>query len=1181
MKATINGRYTLHEKLGQGGMGIVHRATDRLTGETVALKQVLLPTEQTMFHSRPASQTNREVRLALAHEFQTLAGLRHPNIISVLDYGFDKDQQPFFTMSYLEEGQTILAAANGRSLPEKVNLLLQMLEALAYLHRRGILHRDLKPDNVLVVDSTVRVLDFGLAVAKEQATESVGSWLYMAPEVLLGQPATEASDLYTVGVLAYQLFANQHPFDLHADDAIGEILNGEPQWGNLSVGEALTAVIRALLAKAPADRPQTATQVILALNTAMGRAMPEETAVIRESYLQAATFVGREAEMAQLTATLAQVKQGQGAAWLIGGESGVGKTRLLRELETLALVDGFLVLRGQAVRDGGGLTYHIWREALRHLLITSPTVDSLTASVLLPLVPDIERLLGQEVQPAPAIEEGAAQVRLFTTIARLFRQQTQPILLLLEDLQWAEESLLPLPYLTRLVAKQAWFVIGTYRDDERPELPQLLPTMKLLTLPRLNDKSVAELTVAMLGKAGHQANLLALLQRETEGNTFFLVEIVRALAEEAGQLAAIGRAQLPQSLMPEGIQTIINRRLQRVPKVAQPLLLQAAVAGRRLDLALLRNLAPDLDVDSWWLSVCAETAVLEVQGNQWQFSHDKLREGLLAQTQPTTLRQYHRQIALGLEKLYGDDANHAAQLAYQWGQAGQIIQERHYTFLAGSHAATQYANEEALNYFTRTLTLTPSADLKGQYEAHLAREQIYNLLARREAQAADLEQLAQLAARLADPSRQIDVLLRQANFAFEASQLEQAKEIAQEAISLSNNLGVDSRTVAGYLIWGKALHWQGQNEAAQSVLEQGLTVCRQVGDPRLEASALRELGYLEAEMDAFEQSRRNCEAGLTIARWLGDRWEESKILNILGIWAGLQQLYTEANTQFAANLLIRREIGDRQGEAEALSNLGNLAVMQRFYDLARQYCEDSFNIYHEIGYKIGLTYTSYNLGNAMAQYGAYEEAIGSLRRGLTLLRELGLKKSWWSMTLGTLGYALLCQGDDKQAQACFDEGLAIAQEIEMPVRSWDHLNYLGYLRQCQGDFKGAQSYYQEAFLIVQAIRPYLAVQSQADLAYVAVVLGQNPEPYLSAVLRYLAHDPQLELTEQPGRVYLHLYLTLDSLGDIRAKGILSQAYQFVQAMANAIEDKAIRQSLLENVAEYREIIRLYQERVVE
>ena len=206
----LNGRYQLIKELGRGGMGVVHLATDRLTGETVALKQVLIPVIRLMFASVPNLNTNNELRLALAHEFQTLASLRHPHIISVLDYGFDEKQLPYFAMTYLNDAQTIVEAAKQANTSQKIQYILELLQALAYLHRRGILHRDIKPENVLVSNNIVRVLDFGLAIAKEEARESVGSWLYMAPEVLLEEPATEVADLYAVGVLAFYLFANRH-----------------------------------------------------------------------------------------------------------------------------------------------------------------------------------------------------------------------------------------------------------------------------------------------------------------------------------------------------------------------------------------------------------------------------------------------------------------------------------------------------------------------------------------------------------------------------------------------------------------------------------------------------------------------------------------------------------------------------------------------------------------------------------------------------------------------------------------------------------------------------------------------------------------------------------------------------------------------------------------------------------
>jgi len=203
---------------------VVYRAFDRLNRQTVALKRVL-----NLGKSEPDTQAGHtQTRLALANEFQTLASLHHPHIISVQDYGFDEDRNPFFTMSLLEKPRHLLAAAHGASVDKKVNLLIQTkkvnlliqtLEALSYTHRRGIIHRDLKPDNVLVTpENEVKVLDFGLALLRntEPSDDAIsGTFAYMPPEVLLGGDISECMDLYAVGMMAYELFAGQHPFRIN------------------------------------------------------------------------------------------------------------------------------------------------------------------------------------------------------------------------------------------------------------------------------------------------------------------------------------------------------------------------------------------------------------------------------------------------------------------------------------------------------------------------------------------------------------------------------------------------------------------------------------------------------------------------------------------------------------------------------------------------------------------------------------------------------------------------------------------------------------------------------------------------------------------------------------------------------------------------------------------------------
>src|SRR5664279_379377 len=171
----IGYRYEQHNLLGVGGMGAVYRATDRLTGQDVALKRVNVPTEFLQFMSRPSESGFANIQLSLANEFRVLASLRHPHIISVLDYGFDSNRQPYYTMELLPESQTLLDAAKDQPLDVKLKLVIQVMQELTYLHRHGIIHRDLKPENVLIVRGQAKVLDFGLAITRELHPGNTGS----------------------------------------------------------------------------------------------------------------------------------------------------------------------------------------------------------------------------------------------------------------------------------------------------------------------------------------------------------------------------------------------------------------------------------------------------------------------------------------------------------------------------------------------------------------------------------------------------------------------------------------------------------------------------------------------------------------------------------------------------------------------------------------------------------------------------------------------------------------------------------------------------------------------------------------------------------------------------------------------------------------------------------------------
>src|SRR5258706_5469649 len=200
---TLPRRYLPVEMIGQGGMGIVYRVVDQLAGDLVALKQ-LNP------GFRPIDDTSDAMdRVSIAHEFRMLSMLRHPYILPALDFGFGADSLAYFTMPLLQNPQTILEFTANQPFPDQVNMLMQILQALAYLHQHGVIHNDLKPNNILVVNGRVQLLDFGVSsIVGEPRDFLAGTPRYIAPEMLRLSSPTRESDLYAVGVIAYEVFSN-------------------------------------------------------------------------------------------------------------------------------------------------------------------------------------------------------------------------------------------------------------------------------------------------------------------------------------------------------------------------------------------------------------------------------------------------------------------------------------------------------------------------------------------------------------------------------------------------------------------------------------------------------------------------------------------------------------------------------------------------------------------------------------------------------------------------------------------------------------------------------------------------------------------------------------------------------------------------------------------------------------
>ena len=568
-------RYILHEEIGMGGMGAVYRATDRLLNKTIAMKRL-----HTYGPASIASNRNVDSLFScMSREFQLLATLKHPNIIDVLDFGFDDEQAPYFTMSLIKNPQTILEAGVGQSLKTQVDLLTQVLRALSYLHRHELVHRDLKPSNVLVSDGRVRLVDFSLSAYHTEEEPPAGTLAYVAPEVLSNQPATAASDIYALGIVAYELFVGHYPFQLNdVGTLIHDILKNHPDFSMLTkdptltlklerdedgnfkyptldelslrhVSSQLVPVVLKMLHKDPAQRFADATEVIQALAYAIGHPLPAETPDTEFSNLEHATFVGRYEECEQLVESVVELTASTnktGSAWLIGGDHGIGKTRLVSILRSVAQVHGTTTLMSSATPDENRL-YQLWRDALIPLVLATP-ISGGEASILKAIIPNLDYYVDFPIKPLQQMEPSIFQRNVVDAIVGILKRHTNPIVICLEDIHWARpESLALLQYLLPAVKECQVMIVATYCDSSSPQLATHLSTLysfmqaQVVVLNNLTQAETQELTCAILGEAGYDPVVQDYLWQESGGNPRRLIEIIRILAKRGGGLETIER----------------------------------------------------------------------------------------------------------------------------------------------------------------------------------------------------------------------------------------------------------------------------------------------------------------------------------------------------------------------------------------------------------------------------------------------------------------------------------------------------------------------------------------------------------------------------------------------------------------------------------------------------------------
>lgn len=1202
----LNDRYRLQEQLGEGGAGIIFKAEDEHLIRTVAIK--LLLSEGSIAGDKLAR---------FRGEARSVARLNHPNIITLYDYA-EAEGRPYLVIEYIP-GMDLWELDNRYApdlmpLEEALPIVDGILAALEYSHAHQVIHRDLKPENVMITpDKQVKVMDFGLARIEGQSRLTqdglvAGTAAYLAPELAQGEAGDHRVDLYAMGVIMYELTTGRRPFS--GDDPLTIVSQHihapvvPPQHYNSAIPVDLQTVILKLLAKAPDDRyaaagavRQDIAPVLEQLVAPTEAGDKTETLLLTEepTNVQAlleriarGKLVGREDELQKLKQHWDLVRLGEldiEPLVIISGEAGIGKTRLLRELQVYSgLRDGYIIY-GRAHEQDAGTPYALFARVLRNYIIDQPAdvlqnqMSGFTAGEIVKLVPQLAEKLGY-IQPNPSLEPVAERTRLLDQVSRFILNiaQDQPALLLIDDLHFADPgSLAILETLLNRAGGNSLMITGAYRDvalsynhpvNRFVNSLRSVGMVRQFPLRRLPQSATKQLLESLLASKVSRKFVKSVYEA-TEGNPLFIEELIKNLVVD-GQLQWLeGRWEQRSDTLPHipgSIKAVLGKRLDHISAPTFELLRLAAVIGRSFGLDLLLEAsAYDVDTMQWTIEEALSTQLIEVvrivdqppeQINTgivvyYQFQHALIRETLYEELRPLRRRRLHRRVAAALERMAGSGSiRNPATVARHLIAGAEDEKAVSYLKEAGVKAGDVHANQEAVDYLSQAYEiledLAPELDGEAQQENL---EERFNLLSRqrdlcnmmgdRDREFLVLQTMLELADQLGDKIRRLKTMTQMSTYYWHIGNLVQAETMAREALKMART--------------------HHDEAGQQSALERIARVLWTQRDPR--------------SMEFATQA-------LALAQKLKDRPREGRLTELVGhIFVDTLYEPERAAVYFEQALKICEETDNPYEAAWTLWGMGKQAVLLSNYPAALERFAEAKKTAESIGATLQVGWDLYHSGNAWYSLGDYSQSLALLQQAETIF-EAAQHPRGKIYVIASIGLVLIATGELAEAAERLESATQQAEErqdVRLMLRCYEVASY--YHRLLGGE-DNLSTAVRLSNRIVKLATEARFVEHQLLGFYLrgsGFFQMRKLQEAVNSSTKAVAQMERLNYLESPqfskaAVFYAHSQI-MGAMGQRdTAQNYLQKAYVETMRVADFIEDEQLRGNFLQNVSVNRAIV---------
>lgn len=1083
-------RYRVVRLLGQGAMGQVFEVSDRVRNRNLALKIL-------------SDQANSQ---QLAAEFHFISGLKHPGIVRVYDFGLNPQGRPYFTMD-LVDGDSLSETLHKVNQQEFLRLLSELCRALSYVHDRGILHGDLKPENITVVTDPVSgvrrvvLLDFGLAHAytTSQHKQRGGTLLYAAPELLRGRSEDVRTDLYSLGAVLFEVVTGRPPVTGESTQRIiHSILHDHPPRPdeiNPDVHPRLSEIILRLVRKDASLRYQSASEVAIELEALIGTS-PGHTMQTSSGYIGGAALVGRDEAMHALQDAWRAAEHGHGRLVFLTGEEGIGKTRLIEELRTRAQLSGGLVLD---TRFSAGDTLPLTPIAQLLRALTSlggggnEDADAEALTLAIDRVTSLRRQGGVR-----NVAEEIEQLVDFLTRRFVAVSGRRALLVIFEDIHFAAPEIRDLILALGLTLRRESILVGvTYRDEEILDTAEGQTFsdrvwsvidesgVQYVPLRRLSAPDTLRLVDALLGPVDGATRLMDTIFGQSDGNPYMVEETLRYLVDENILLRVPGRWMLSKSanldafkhLASGEVRAASERRLRFLEVDTRKVLEAAAVWGDRFTvghLAQILRWETTRVVEGLLSAVRRSLIQRQDDGGEvyYYFAQRGARESLVDALEAAWRRELHSRCAAIVRRalLQGNPELHEA-LSYHYFQAGLPMR----ALWHGISAASRYQQ-----------TLLPS-------RAYFIYRELVSI---------------------ADEYATVHTL----------------------PVFVRESMG-DLLMTLGRFEDARAIY----EEAKEKLLtKQSLSPRDQVSTQRHHGVLLRKVGDALARLSEYSAALQVLGAGRTLLcvsdQGTNENDRELLELTYQTAWCEMMQGAYES-AEFAAIHGVRQasELGDEHMEGRLQLLAANVYWHRTEFEPSIEAARRALSIFERLQHLRGIADAHLAMGSGYRFMSRFSHAVENYRKAKEIYEKLGVV-AHTGKVCNNLAIALYLMGDWKDACREWEAFVDICSRTGERHERVASLNNLGLVYSDQGEFEKARETLVRGLALAKQIR-YSRVEAmiESNLGEVHFRQGRYSEALLcyerceELALRYQFHDELVELERR--RIELHLEMgTYEGLG---------------------------------------------------